>query len=125
LCSGGGRTWLKVSLRSPQFRDFAPSPMMHFSRPVTVDSAHGRCSSCQDTKRYTCPPEKGNNHCGNRDTEWEEIRLEKRRENCIFCDRACAIDAVGKARVFLNSERPIGVFSRQENLQFVIGGDSS
>jgi hypothetical protein len=56
-----------------------------------------------------------------------EIRLEKRRENCIFCDRACATDAVGKARVFLSSERPIGAFSRggQESLQFVIGGDSS
>jgi hypothetical protein len=43
-----------------------------------------------------------------------------------FCDRACATDAVGKARVFLSSERPIGAFSRgQESLQFVIGGDSS
>ena len=76
-------------------------------------------------ERYACPPKQGNSHCGNRDAEWVEIRLEKRRENCIFCDRACATDAVGKARVFLSSERPIGAFSRgQESLQFIIGGDS-
>jgi hypothetical protein len=103
-----------------------PSPIMHFARAVTVDSARSRRSSCQGTKRYACPPEKGNSHRGNGDAEWLEIRLEKRMGNCIFCDRACATDAVGKARVFLNSERPIGALSPgQESLQFVIGGEGS
>jgi hypothetical protein len=40
---GGGRsTPIQVASRSPHFRDFATSRILHFSPPATVDSARGR-----------------------------------------------------------------------------------
>jgi hypothetical protein len=84
--------------------DFAPSAIMYFSRAMVVESARGWYSSCQGTERYACLSEKGKNYLGNRDAKWYAIGLERESEYCIFCDKACGIDAVGKVRVFLKSE---------------------
>ena len=124
---GGGRSSpIDVALRTPHFRDFAPPRISHFSAPATPGRAHGRCSSFLDTKRYAWPAKQGNNYWRNRDAKWYAIGLERGSEYCIFCDRACGIDAVGKVTVFLKSQRTIGAVRRgKENSQSIIRGDSS